>query len=190
MVATNQTAANQTATEEESLEMRRLTREQWLEHFQYTQVEHGEERLPLFQVALNRHHFRGYEPDQTEWLNVYSEWQDMMSRGPGVYSFPDYPWCYEVTILADWYIWGPGQEPFGPGWEAFEGEELIVGWQRNLTKSPDQWRPIRRIDYPVANYYKRNLKYADYDAFFAGPPVPLKGKGRGKGKGKGKGKAK
>ena len=70
---------------------------------------------------------------------------------------------YEVTILSQeaidaWHV------PI-PGWEPFANEHLIVGWQRNLTKSPGKRRPIRKIAQVVDNYYQRDLTTADYRGF-------------------------
>ena len=48
------------------------------------------------------------------------------------------------------------------GWEPLSNELLIVGWQCNLTMSPEQRRPVRRIDEVVDDYYKRDLTSADY----------------------------
>ena len=138
---------------------RQRTAQQWHAQFAYTIVEPGNEQLPLFQVALHSS-FNAFEPAHPEWLNFYSEWQeDLTARGAGVYEFLDYPWTYEVKILTPEAM----QEQWGTGWEAFELEDLIVGWQRNLTKSPDQYRPVRRIDHPVENFQQANLTKNDYD---------------------------
>ena len=136
---------------------RQLTNQEWNEHFAYTIVEKGEEQLPLFQVLFHPS-FNWYE--KHEWVNVYREWQIALAYdGPGTtIRFPDRPWMYEVTILSDdeWWAWNLPE-----GWGPFRNEALIVGWQRNLTKSPWQKRPIRRIDSEVPDFYQRDLKPAD-----------------------------
>jgi hypothetical protein len=149
----------QQRAQQEDWEERRWTNQQWHANFSYTIVEKGEEKLPLFQVALHRS-FQRYEPEETQWLNFYYEWQvELAQWGPGVYFFGDWPWQYEVTILSsDQIHWWDLPD----GWEPFKNEMLIVGWQRNLTKSPEQRRPVRRIDWVVDDFYETDLSSADY----------------------------
>ena len=134
----------------------------WEEGCPFTKVERGAERHPLFQVALLRT-YNWFEAKETEWLNLYAEWQaELADGGPGVYTFWDRDWHYEVKILTPLEI-NAWDLPYG--WEPFAYEELIVGWQRNVTMSPERWRPVRRIDRPVINYYQANLPEWAYDAY-------------------------
>ena len=117
----------------------------------------------MFQFAEHPH-FNRYESER--WVNCYREWQREMGQHlSGVFRFGDWPWVYEVTILSDaeWDNWALPE-----GWEAFADEDLIVGWQRNLTMSPEKKRPIRRIDFWVTDFYKKNLTRADYLPLFQG----------------------
>ena len=138
----------------------------------------------MFQVALQRT-FNWFEAEDAEWLNLYAEWQSTLCEGgPGEYTFWDREWCYEVTILspAELNMWD-----LPDGWEPFANEELVVGWQRNVTMSPERWRPVRRIELPVLNYYQANLQTWAYDLYAEMRNTALrwtqeaqKGQGRGK----------